>query len=415
MKVGSLFSGYGGLDLAIQSLWPDAHPAWFVEFDKHPSAILARHWPNVPNYGDITAVDWAAVEPVDILTGGYPCQPFSHAGNRKGTNDERHLFPYVADAIGVLRPRLVFLENVYGHLSLGGTAVIAALAGLGYDARWGVVRASDAGAAHRRARLFIVAAPADESGDRWGEGWPGSGEWAGGGGLPAGDSADPAAYPHGERCDGSGLGGTGGGAKPSDRHSGAVTALLPTPTSRDHKGHNQRGDASCLPGALLPTPAVNDMGAGKTVQQWDEWAARQKASDGRSAPHGKSLSVEALRLLPTPTAQDAASSSGANPAWGHGITITDAARNTVQDWGIYTAAIRRGETFIGRPAPDPTEPDTNGKPRLSRRFDEWLMGLPEGWVTDCGIPYGAQLKALGNGVVPQQAALALRMLLGGDA
>ena len=176
----------------------------------------------------------------------------------------------------------------------------------------------------------------------------------------------------------------------------------------------------CSSSRLLPTSRATDGEKGGPGQVngrgvADSLPGRQKASDGRSAPHGKSLSVEALRLLPTPTAQDAASSSGANPAWGHGITITDAARNTVQDWGIYTAAIRRGETFIGRPAPDPTEPDTNGKPRLSRRFDEWLMGLPEGWVTDCGIPYGAQLKALGNGVVPQQAALALRMLLGGDA
>ena len=84
MKIGSLFSGVGGADLAVQSVFPGAHPAWFVEFDKHPSAVLARHWPDVPNYGDITAVDWAAVEPVDILTGGFPCQDLSVAGKRAG-------------------------------------------------------------------------------------------------------------------------------------------------------------------------------------------------------------------------------------------------------------------------------------------------------------------------------------------
>jgi len=67
MRIGSLFSGYGGADLAVQSVFPDATPAWFVEYDKHPSTILAKHWPTVPNYGDVTTVDWAAVEPVDIL------------------------------------------------------------------------------------------------------------------------------------------------------------------------------------------------------------------------------------------------------------------------------------------------------------------------------------------------------------
>lgn len=156
--LGSLFSGVAGLDRAVEAV-TGATTAWFVEFDAAPSKVLERHYPGVPNYGDVTAVDWAQVEPVDILTAGYPCQPFSHAGKRKGTDDERHLWPYVEVAIGVLRPRLVVLENVAGHLTLGGPTVIGSLTALGYDARWGVVRASDAGAPHRRARLFIVAHP----------------------------------------------------------------------------------------------------------------------------------------------------------------------------------------------------------------------------------------------------------------
>lgn len=71
MRIGSLFSGYGGADLAVQSVFPDATPAWFVEYDKHPSTILAKRFPGVKNYGDVTTVDWAAVEPVDILTAGW--------------------------------------------------------------------------------------------------------------------------------------------------------------------------------------------------------------------------------------------------------------------------------------------------------------------------------------------------------
>ena len=173
MRIGSLFSGYGGLDAGVQRALGGS-VAWHVEYDKHPSAVLAHHYPDVPNYGDVTAVDWTRVEPVDVLTGGYPCQPFSHAGKRKGTDDDRHLWPYVRDAIGALRPRLVVLENVAGHLTLGGPGVVAEIAGLGYSARWGVVRASDAGAPHRRARLFIVAYPDREHGDGgWhvGPGW----------------------------------------------------------------------------------------------------------------------------------------------------------------------------------------------------------------------------------------------------
>ncbi len=118
----------------------------------------------------------------------------------------------------------------------------------------------------------------------------------------------------------------------ADALPGVVTQLLPTPTGRDHKGRNQRNDATCLPGAVAA------------------------------------------------------------------------------DFGPYTAAVRRWEQVLGRPAPPPTEPGTNGRPRLNPRFVEWMMGLPDGWVTGVGIPRSAQLKALGNGVVWQQAALALAML-----
>jgi site-specific DNA-cytosine methylase len=84
MKVGAMFAGYGGLERAVQDVFPDAHPAWVSEFDAAPSRILAQRFPGVPNLGDVTKVDWAAVEPVDIITGGSPCQDLSHAGKRAG-------------------------------------------------------------------------------------------------------------------------------------------------------------------------------------------------------------------------------------------------------------------------------------------------------------------------------------------
>ena len=154
MKVGSLFTGYGGLDTAV-----GGDLAWYAEIDKAACEVLAYRYPGVPNLGDITKIDWTQVEPVDVLTGGYPCQPFSHAGLRKGKNDDRHLWPYVRDAIHTLRPEYAVLENVSGHITLGFANVLSDLATIGFDAEWGTFRASDVGAPHQRKRLFIIAYP----------------------------------------------------------------------------------------------------------------------------------------------------------------------------------------------------------------------------------------------------------------
>ena len=165
MRLGSLCTGYGGLDMAVEAHY-GADLAWYSEIDKDCSQLLAHHWPTQPNLGDLTTIGWDQVDPVDVLCAGFPCQPFSHAGKREGENDDRAIFAYIADAIGVLRqrrrqPRIVVLEKVAGILTLGGPGVVGTLTGLGYDLRWGVVRASDAGAPHRRARWFCVATNAE--------------------------------------------------------------------------------------------------------------------------------------------------------------------------------------------------------------------------------------------------------------
>jgi DNA (cytosine-5)-methyltransferase 1 len=165
LRIGSLCTGYGGLDLAVEAHF-NAETIWCAEFDKYASEVIKHHF-NVPNYGNIKTINWASMPQIDILTAGYPCQPFSHAGERKGTQDERHLFPYIAEAISNLRPRWVVLENVRGHLSLGLKEVLAHLASIGYDARWQTVRAADAGAPHRRERVFIVAEPSNTNGKRF--------------------------------------------------------------------------------------------------------------------------------------------------------------------------------------------------------------------------------------------------------
>lgn len=162
VKIGELFAGYGGLAMGVQQVL-GGEIAWHSEIDPAASKILAHHWPHVPNHGDITAIDWAELEAVDILTGGWPCQPFSMAGKQKAQEDERALWPYVAGAVRALRPRYVILENVSAILFLGELArAVGDLAQIGYDARWVCVRASDVGAPHHRERCFILAYPEGE-------------------------------------------------------------------------------------------------------------------------------------------------------------------------------------------------------------------------------------------------------------
>jgi DNA (cytosine-5)-methyltransferase 1 len=162
LTVGSLFSGIGGLDLGLERAGMKV--IWQSEIDPYACRVLAKHWPEVENHGNIKHIQWGNVVRPDVICGGYPCQPFSTAGKRAGEADERHLWPYVRDAISHLRPRYAILENVRGHLSLGGTTVIGELASIGYDAEWHLVRAATIGAPHRRDRIFIVAYPTGSAG-----------------------------------------------------------------------------------------------------------------------------------------------------------------------------------------------------------------------------------------------------------
>ncbi|HBX76449.1 MAG TPA: DNA (cytosine-5-)-methyltransferase [Acidimicrobiaceae bacterium] len=219
MRIGSLFSGYGGLDLAVEHVFR-ARTIWFSEISpvRH---VFAHHWPDAPNLGDITAIKWAEVEPVDILCGGFPCQDVSTVGKMAGLapGTRSGLWSYMAEAIEQLRPEFVVIENVRGLVSApairatpeGGNratpepatlrdlepgfwgvgddtarplraigAVLGDLADIGYDAQWIGLPASAVGAPHPRFRVFILAhAPVQNSARvRCSEGRrePGSGE-----------------------------------------------------------------------------------------------------------------------------------------------------------------------------------------------------------------------------------------------
>ena len=157
MRVLSLFTGIGGIDLGLERAGFTI--AYHSEIDPYCQKVLRKHWPDVPNLGDVKNIKWEELDHVDVIAGGYPCQPFSTAGKRQGEEDPRHLWPYVRDAIRVLRPRYALMENVRGHLTLGFGSVLADLASLGYSAEWQVLPASAFGAPHRRDRLFFVAYP----------------------------------------------------------------------------------------------------------------------------------------------------------------------------------------------------------------------------------------------------------------
>jgi DNA (cytosine-5)-methyltransferase 1 len=155
-RIGSLCTGYGGLDIAVQTVL-GGQLAWYAEVDRHACTVLAHRFGGIPNLGDIRTVDWTTVAPVDVLTAGFPCQDISDAGKREGIHgDKSSLWRCVADAVRVLRPGYVFVENVAALLRRG-LDVQTDLATVGYDTSWICLRASDIGAAHRRDRLFLLA------------------------------------------------------------------------------------------------------------------------------------------------------------------------------------------------------------------------------------------------------------------
>lgn len=358
LRLGELCAGYNGLGMAVEEVF-GATPAWFSEFDAAPSKILAHHYPDVPNYGDMTKIDWAAIEPVDIISGGTPCQDLSAAGARRGMTEgtRSNLWVQMREAIAIQKPTYVVWENVRGAYSAtaasdleqcpgcmgnagDGGAVLRALgrvlgdlADLGFDAEWRGIRAADVGACHGRFRVFVLAANRDGLRHQRTRG-----SWGRGSGLANGHITSP----HPES-----LGRREGWAEPK----GIV-----------------RGSHASVSG--LPTPA-NTISCGL---------------DGRAR--------EARREA----------QPGTSPEWS----------SEGFDWQQYERAIRRHERVFGRPAPRPAEPTgRNGGERLSPRFSEWMMVLPDGWVTDPAIDLtrNERIKACGNGVVPQQAAAALRDML----
>ena len=420
-RIGSLFSGIGGLDLAVESFL-GGETVWHCEVDPEPSRVLAARWPGVPNLGDITTVDWATVPPVDVLCGGFPCQDLSLAGRRKGMRPGTRsgLWADFVTAIRALKPSVVIIENVRGLLSGcaesdsdvepcpgcvadgGGVPhapriralgrVLGDLDALGFDAEWHGLRASDVGAPHGRFRVFMLAYA---RGIRLDERWDAASRQA------AGGRASTV---------------TGGRGR-------APVTLLPTPTTQPETG-NGRARNLGKEIVLLPTPSAAEFDGDPEV--FMERAARMKKLGINGNGAGMPLAIAVQTLLPTPVTTDAKgarnSTAQRTKRGAHsGVTLTDALVTTPRaddaqgnvtgtvSWGEYEPAVRRWES-ITRTAPAPTRPDgKGGRHRLSPLLSEWMMGYPDGWVTDI-LGRDASIRACGNGVVPHQAFTALTIL-----
>ena len=348
-----------------------AQPAWFCEWEDAPSKVLAHNWPAVPNFRDVTQVDWEQVPRVDILTGGSPCQDLSHAGKRAGMTEgtRSNLWVNMREAIATIRPRLVVWENVLGALSaeatsdsdmepgtglLGGGGgghlralgrVLGDLAEIGYDAAWTTLRASDIGAPHHRARVFLIA-------------WPSAANAEDDGRYELYDSAvrneacsgwfrEP---PGGDRCK----------TSTDPRGLGLEAGRSPRRPEAEVAGHNDR-----------ERPLPDTIRTGRIERR----GPAPGEAEGRR-PHGE----------------------------------PDRCGDDIH-WGDYAPAVRRWER-VTRPAPAPTEPNRNNTPRLNPEFASWMMGLPAGHVTSVpGLSRADMLKMIGNGVCPQQGAMALHELL----
>jgi DNA (cytosine-5)-methyltransferase 1 len=158
-----LCAGYGGIELGIKRVIPNLRTVALCEIEAFAIANLvakmeAGLMDPAPIWPDLKTFPWASFrDRVGLLTGGYPCQPFSAAGKRLGANDPRHLWPFIADGIRAMRPAACFFENVEGHISLGLRAVLSELESIGYRCAWGIFSAAEVGAPHQRKRVFILA------------------------------------------------------------------------------------------------------------------------------------------------------------------------------------------------------------------------------------------------------------------
>jgi len=304
----SLCAGYSGIELALDGVFGGVAPLAYVEIEAYAVANLVAKMESgqmvpAPVWTDLKTLNAGIFrDRVDILTGGYPCQPFSAAGKRLGADDPRHLWPHIERIIDECEPRMCFFENVEGHISLGLREVLYSLESRGYKTAWGIFSASEVGAPHQRKRVFILAHAESlrtdgKAGGCCGEAW---GPW---GAL----SREPVR--------------TGCGPALADRHSlnrsapaegwqydaeaGRAGEALADRISAGPQGHPRNGDGRDEPGRVAPGPhgPVSQSGVcqrwparpGEDQYEWEEPRVVKSRLGGTT--HGASSRVDRLRLL----------------------------------------------------------------------------------------------------------------------
>lgn len=352
VRVGSFCTGFGGLEMAVHAAF-GGETVFHADPDPGASKILAHHWPTIPNLGDITSVDWRQVldlyGPVDLAAMGFPCTDLSLAGPRTGIQpgNRSGLWIHCAAGIEALNPRFVVIENVRGLLSQPAHSDVELCPWcVGDRGEEPVLRALGA----------VLGDLADLGFDA---------EWIG---LPASDPAVGGCHERWREI----IFAWRSDADPHDLGRNRGAGHLTEEEGWDEPA--DRGDAAATPGnvILLPTPAARD---------WKSGASNLMGTNARP------LNEFAVNWLPR--RGDWVGTNGVD----------------------YGPAIRRWEAVLGRHAPEPTIIGPRGGRRLNPAFSEWMMGVSAGHITAVpDLSYEDQLRAIGNGVVWQQGAHALRVL-----
>ena len=435
-RVGSLFSGIGGLEMAVSSLLPDAQTAWQVEIDPFCRDLLKARFPGTAVHEDVRQVGRHNLEPIDMLVGGFPCQDISCAGQGKGIREDTRsgLFFQMWRIAMEMQPRFVLLENVPVISARGLDTVATAITESGWTLEWHCMAASDVGAHHRRNRWWGIA----HREDPLHSGYWRIGQRRGGRrvlqGAIFGDPEPVDRFPSAGMASREGL---------FIRDSSAPSrSSYPTPTASDWKGPNRSGSGSCSANGLAtvvdmwPTPSADQAGDGKLfldklkTKEGNNPEQGRRAYNSSTGLHTQITLNRAVKLWPTPTASQRPSEGAqrtmrACVASGM-ISRTDAAAMTRRDPWLSQGALPEVPGKI-----DPIEIPAG---RLNPDWVEALMGYASGWTDpeqdpqdgmmdgrswddgtwEDGVPRltartehrSNRLKALGNSVVPQCAAAA---------
>lgn len=392
LRTISLCAGIGGLDLGFKRTFPNARTVVYVENEIPAASILAANiargrLDDAPIWSDLKTFNTGNFRGrVDAILGGYPCQPFSVAGRRKGAEDPRHLWPYIRGSVETIQPRICVFENVRGHVRLGLSTVLGELRELGYRVRAGIFAASEVGAPHRRERVFIVAY-------RNGYG-PGDGTRC----LGA-ESEETQGKEHGEERDQA----QRERVRPELRDNGQRILVNSTSIAEREQDNETctepREDSRSMPGgrrAALADSVQSGLQGHAGDGNGSNEPGRLATIENGSAREGGLLD-DATCERESPRPKDRGS--------------LQAGRQLLEGCESRGHAdhASRWPSRPGEPQHEWEEPRTVDR-KLNPRWVSQLMGFPSDWCDVEGLTREMKLRGLGNAVVPQQAEFAIREL-----